>query len=98
MSKIITKDEFQKLVIESKDSVLVDFFANWCGPCRMLTPIMDEISNDVSVYKVDTDAEPELARDYGVMSIPCVIAFKDGKEVARSIGLKSKEEIMDLIK
>ena len=98
MSKIITKDEFQKLVLESKETVLVDFFANWCGPCRMLSPIMDDISNEISVYKIDTDSEPDLAREYGVMSIPCVIAFKDGKEVSRTVGLKSKDEIMQMIK
>lgn len=98
MSKIITKDEFQKLVLECKETVLVDFFANWCGPCRMLSPIMDDISNEISVYKIDTDSEPDLAREYGVMSIPCVIAFKDGKEVSRTVGLKSKDEIMQMIK
>ena len=98
MSKIITKDEFQKLVLESKETVLVDFFANWCGPCRMLSPIMDDISNEISVYKIDTDSESDLAREYGVMSIPCVIAFKDGKEVSRTVGLKSKDEIMQMIK
>ena len=98
MSKIITKDEFQKLVLESRETVLVDFFANWCGPCRMLSPIMDDISNEISVYKIDTDSEPDLAREYGVMSIPCVIAFKDGKEVSRTVGLKSKDEIMQMIK
>lgn len=98
MSKIITKDEFQKLVLESKETVLVDFFANWCGPCRMLSPIMDDISNEISVYKIDTDSEADLAREYGVMSIPCVIAFKDGKEVSRTVGLKSKDEIRQMIK
>ena len=98
MSKQITKDNFQKLVLENPDIVLVDFYANWCGPCRMLSPIMDEISNEVTVYKIDTDSEPEIARDYGIMSIPCVIAFKNGKEITRSIGLKSKEEIMQMVK
>ncbi len=98
MSKQIGKNEFQKLVLDSKEPVLVDFFANWCGPCKMLSPIMDEISNDIPVYKIDTDEEEDLARDYGIMSIPCVIAFKDGKEINRSIGLKSKDEILEMIK
>ena len=98
MSKEISKNEFQKLVLDSNETVLVDFFAVWCGPCRMLSPILDEISSEVNVYKINTDLEQDLARSYGVMSIPCVIAFRDGKEIARSIGLKSKEEIMQMIK
>ena len=98
MSKQIGKDEFQKLVLDSKEPVLVDFYANWCRPCKMLSPIMDEISEEVSVFKIDTDEEEDLARDFGIMSIPCVIAFKDGKEINRSIGLKSKEEILSMIK
>ena len=98
MSKVITKEEFQKEVLESKEPVLVDFYADWCGPCRMLGPVMDEISNDHKVFKVNTDDEEELAMVYGIMSIPCVIAFKDGKEVNRSIGLVDKDTILNLIK
>ena len=98
MSKIISKEEFEQLVINSKEPVLVDFYADWCGPCRMLAPIMDEIGNNYTVYKVNTDNEQELSREYGIMSIPCVIAFKDGKEINRSIGLKSKEDIVSMIK
>ena len=98
MSKIINKDEFNKLVLEQNETVLVDFYADWCGPCKMLAPIMDEISNDVTVYKVNTDDEEELSREYGIMSIPCVIAFKNGKEINRSIGLKSKEDILSMVK
>jgi thioredoxin 1 len=98
MSKIINKDEFNELVLDSKEPVLVDFYADWCGPCRMLGQIMDEVSETVKVYKVNTDNEPELSREYGIMSIPCVIAFKDGKEINRSIGLKAKEDILSLVK
>ena len=98
MSKIITKKEFDKEVLKSKDPVLVDFYADWCGPCRMLGPIMDDISKNTKVFKVNVDNEGELAEEYGVMSIPCVVAFKDGKEINRSIGFKSKEEIEELIK
>ena len=98
MSKVITKEEFQKEVLESKEPVLVDFYADWCGPCKMLGPVMDEISNDHKVFKVNTDDEEELAMEYGIMSIPCVIAFKDGKEVNRSIGLVDKDTILNLIK
>ena len=98
MSKIINNEEFQKLVIESKDEVLVDFYADWCGPCKMLGPIMDEISKEKKVYKINVDDEGELAQSFGIMSIPCVIAFKDGKEVNRIVGLTSKEEILKILK
>ena len=98
MSKVITKDEFKKEVLESKEPVLVDFYADWCGPCRMLGPVMEEISKEHKVFKVNTDDEEELAMEYGIMSIPCVIAFKDGKEVNRSIGLVDKDTILNLIK
>ena len=98
MSKVITKDEFKKEVLESKEPVLVDFYADWCGPCKMLGPVMEEISKDHKVFKVNTDEEEELAMEYGIMSIPCVIAFKDGKEVNRSIGLVDKDTILNLIK
>ena len=98
MSKIINNEEFNKLVRESKDYVLVDFYADWCGPCKMLSPIMDEISKEHKVYKVNVDDEQELAMEFGVMSIPCVIAFKDGKEANRSIGLRAKEDILEMIK
>ena len=98
MSKKITSKDFQKEVIDSKEPVLVDFYADWCGPCKMLSPIMDEISKNHKVFKINVDEEEELAASYGIMSIPCVIAFKDGKELNRSIGLKPKEEIEELIK
>lgn len=98
MSKIINKDEFKSLVLESTEPVLVDFYADWCGPCKMLGPIMDDISNENKVYKVNVDNEETLAREYGVMSIPCVVAFKNGKEINRSVGLKPKDEILELLK
>ena len=98
MSKIINKEEFKDLVLNSKEPVLVDFYADWCGPCKMLSPIMDDISTDNKVYKVNVDKEELLAREYGVMSIPCVVAFKDGKEINRSVGLRSKDDILELIK
>ena len=97
MIEELNKETFNK-VLESNEVVLVDFYADWCGPCKMLGPIMEEISNNIKVYKVNVDIAGDLARDFGIMSIPCVIAFKDGKEINRSIGLKSKSEIMEMVK
>lgn len=98
MSKQINKEEFNELVLNSKGIVFVDFYADWCGPCKMLSPIMDTIANTNVVYKINVDEEESLAREYGIMSIPCVILFKDGKEINRSIGLKSKDELLELVK
>ena len=98
MSKVITKEEFEKEVLGSKEPVLVDFYADWCGHCKMLAPVMEEIGKDHKVFKVNTDEEEELAMEYGIMSIPCVIAFKDGVEINRSIGFVDKETILNLIK
>ena len=98
MSKIINAKEFNEEVLTSKEKVLVDFYADWCGPCRMLGPILDEISKDHTVYKVNVDNESELAQNYGIMSIPCMIIFKDGKEVNRMVGLRSKSDILELLK
>ena len=97
MSKKVNEKEFREEVLTSSEMVLVDFYADWCGPCRMLSPILEEIK-DHNVYKVNVDEEENLAREYGVMSIPCVVFIKDGKEVNRFIGLRSKSEIMDMLK
>ena len=97
MSKKINRNEFESEVLTSKEIVLVDFYADWCGPCKMLGPVMDSIE-EAKVYKINVDEEGELASSFGIMSIPCVIAFKDGKEKARSIGLVSKDQILDLLK
>ncbi len=95
----VNKDNFEKEVIKS-GTVLVDFNASWCGPCRMLRPILEELAserNNGKIVSVDIDEEDELAIKYNVSSIPCLVLFKDGKEVARSIGLKPKEEIEKLL-
>ena len=97
MSKKIKGKEFEE-VLKSEKVTLVDFYADWCGPCRMLGPIMEEISNDYDVYKVNVDEEEELAQKYGVMSIPCVVFFKEGKEVNRFVGLRSKSDILEMLK
>ena len=95
--KLLNEEEFKKEVLEAKEPVLVDFFANWCGPCKMLAPIMEEISETHKVFKVDTDEAGDLAMEYGIMSIPCVILFKDGKEVNRSVGLRTKEDLLKMV-
>lgn len=94
----LDKKEFEQKVLKKEGIVLVDFYANWCGPCRMLAPIMEEISKTTTVYKIDVDKQLELATSFGIMSIPCIIAFKDGKEIARTVGLKDKDEILQMIK
>ena len=98
MLKHINTKEFNEEVLKSKKIVLVDFYADWCGPCQMLSPILEEISEEYDIYKVNVDKEEELAYKYGIMSIPCVIAFKDGKEVKRSIGFVEKDSLLELLK
>lgn len=98
---IITKDNFEEEVIKSDKTVLIDFWATWCGPCRMLSPIIAEIANDydgkVKVCKVNVDDEPELANAFNVSSIPMVVVMKDGKVTNASVGYRPKEEIIALL-
>ena len=87
------EDNFEEII--KKDIYLVDFYAEWCGPCKMLAPILEEI-DFVSVLKINTDEFPELATKFGIMSIPTLIFFKDGKEVQKAIGFRSLEDIKDI--
>ena len=93
-------NSFKSEVLESKTPVLVDFNATWCGPCRMLGPILEEIAEENDSFKivsVDVDENDDLAGEYGVSSIPCLVLFKDGKESSRSVGFIGKEDVLDFI-
>lgn len=94
----ITSSNFDESI--SQGVVLVDFYADWCGPCQMLSPIIDEIANemtDIKFYRVDTDVEEQLSTRYRIMYLPTLVIFKDGEKVDESIGLISKEELIDFI-
>ena len=96
----ITKDTFQKEVLESDKPVIVDFWATWCGPCRMLGPIVEELAEEhpeIKVCKVNVDDEPDLAQEYGVMSIPFVASFKAGQLHKSSVGVQPKEALLSLL-
>ena len=96
----VTVDTFETEVLKAEGTVLVDFWAEWCAPCRMLSPIIDQIAeekSDVKVCKVNIDEQSALAIDYKVMSIPTVLVFKNGEIVNKSIGVVSKSELLELL-
>ena len=97
----LTRDNFEAEVTEFKGTVLVDFWASWCMPCKMLSPVVDEVAEEVisvKVAKVNVDEQQSLAARFDVMSIPTLIVFKDGKEVRRSVGVMPKEAVKELVK
>lgn len=95
----ISDEQYEEKVLNSKGIVLLDFFANWCGPCRMLAPVLEDVEsdNDVTIYKMDVDENFTTPKEYGVMSIPTVCVFKDGKFMEKFIGFKQEEEIEEIL-
>lgn len=96
----ITKENFEKEVLQSEKPVLLDFWAPWCGPCQMVGPVIDEIANEATqakVGKVNVDEQGELAKQFKIMSIPALIVIKNGEVVKNAVGAKSKEEIMAML-
>ncbi len=91
-------NDFKQKVIEKKGTVLVDFFAEWCGPCQMLAPIIEEISQDLEVCKVDVDESPLTARMFNIQSIPTLLVFKNGELVNHNVGYMDKDEILNMVK
>lgn len=101
MANTFTTANFEQEVLNSDIPVLVDFWATWCMPCKMLAPVIEEIAQEAvgfKVGKVDVDAEPELARKYRVMSIPTVLVFKNGEVIASTVGVQSKDKLLSLVK
>ena len=96
----IKEDQFEAEVEKAEGKVLVDFWAGWCGPCKMLSPIVEEVAEEAAGFKVascNVDDEISIARKYGVMSIPTLVVIKDGKETNRSVGAISREEVLALV-
>ena len=96
----VNKDNFENEVLKSEKRVLVDFNAEWCGPCKMMKPVLEELSqtnNDIKIVSVNVDNEDELSQNYNVSSIPCLVLFENGNEIKRNVGLISRSELDDFI-
>lgn len=96
----VTNDNFEKEVVNSSVPVLIDFWASWCGPCRMLSPVIEEIASEVKdkkICKVNVDEQPELARKFGVMSIPTLVVMNNGELVKKSLGVQPKNAVLSML-
>lgn len=96
----ITKDNFEAEVLKAEQPVLIDFWASWCGPCQMVAPVVEEISNEVTtakIGKINVDEEPDLARQFNVAHIPTLVLFRNGKAVKTELGAKPKSEILKML-
>ena len=97
----VTSENFEEEVLKSDKTVLIDFYADWCGPCKMLSPIIEAVANeneDIKVVKINVDNAQDLAIEYQVMSIPTIVVIKDGQEVNRTVGVVSKSQIEEMVK
>lgn len=101
MALVLTSENFDKEIMAFEGKALVDFWAEWCGPCKMMLPIIEELSDeleDVKVCKVDCDTDRDLALQFDISAIPCILYFNNGEVVDRSIGLTTKEALLEMIK
>ena len=101
MVKVLNEKDFDEIVLMSQLPVLVDFYADWCGPCKMMAPVLEEIAennNDFKIVKLNVDENMSIAEKYNIMSIPALFVFDKGEVVNKSIGLISKNEVLDLLK
>ena len=100
MAEQLTEEQFQTKVMGASEPVLVDFFATWCGPCKMIAPVIEQVAEertDITVCKVNVDEAPRLAEQFSVMSIPTLVVYKNGVKTAQAVGGKSAEEILALV-
>lgn len=98
--EVICESQFEEKVVKNDKVVLLDFFANWCGPCKMLSPVLEEVSNErpeIEIFKVNIDQDEELAKKFGVMSIPTMIFFVNGEEKEKTVGYRQKSQILEII-
>ncbi|MDR2649631.1 MAG: thioredoxin [Clostridiales bacterium] len=98
---LLNKDTFKQAISDSQNPVIVDFYADWCQPCKRISPLLEEIADEnkgkLNVYKVNTDKDPALAMEFNVTGIPNIVSFKDGKLYKRVVGVAPKEDLLDLI-